>query len=279
MPAATIYARNIASGALHETAIRRGETTFEMELPAGRYWLFMRPLEPGLLELYGGRTRYSECRDRSPPAGENACTDHALLEIDVPATGTVAALHIDDWLLEETQAQELDRILGSSPNLTDGAELGRPRFSEYRAVVAEVHGAVRPELKNDPRAGVLASQLAAAAAAAPNFAGAFSLVRSGCGEDCEQIAILDRVTGAIHFPEQLARVATAPPCHGERSLEFRDDSRLMEYTRRDGDSVVTDYLLWDVERRDFSVLVQYRRSLEHYCIGPPAGDVNAGSVR
>lgn len=271
LPAATIYARNVTSGALHEAPIRRGETTFRMELPAGRYWLFMRPLEPGLLELYGGRTRFSECRDRPPSAGESSCTDHALLEIDVPASGAVAALHIDDWLLEEAQAQELDRILGPSPNLMVGAELGRPRFSEYRAVVAELPDTVRPAIQDDPRASTLGSQLASAAAAGPNFAGAFSLIRADCGEDCEQIAILDRATGTIHFPGQLGRVASAPPCRGERSLEFRDDSRLVEYTRREADSVVTDYLLWDIERRDFTILVQHRRSLDRYCLDPPPG--------
>jgi hypothetical protein len=48
-----------------------------------------------------------------------------------------------------------------------------------------------------------------------------------------------------------------------------DDSRLLEHTRRDGATVITDYLLWDTAQRSFTTLAQYRRSLERFCGSSP----------
>lgn len=296
--AARIYARNLETGALHEATLRRGEREFRMDLPAGRYWLFIRPLEAGLVELYGGRTRFSACRANNAvaPAGRTAppgakheetaeapspsdCNDHSLLDIDVPATGSLTALAIDDWLLDEAQAQELDRILGASVESEDSAELGRPRFSEYRVAPSGPLTAAPPKLDGDPRAPSMASALAAAAAHGANFAGGYSLARVPCGDGCEQIAILDVAQGNIHFPEFLARIASAPPCRADQSLDYREDSRLLEYTHADGETVITDYLLWDLDRKAFTALAQYRRSTQRFCEGAAAdGTTVSGAV-
>lgn len=85
IPAATVYARNTETAALHSLALRRNEATFRFELPPGKYWVFVRPAEPGLTELYGAHTSYSTCRQR-PAHLVDACTDHAILEVEVGTT-------------------------------------------------------------------------------------------------------------------------------------------------------------------------------------------------
>jgi hypothetical protein len=231
----------------------------------------MRPLDQGLTELYGALTQYSLCRsgthepqDGTESGSTGDCTDHSLLEVEVPAGGTIDLAAIDDWFLHEAQAEILDRIVGAAAGPPDDAELGRPRFSEYRVSLPETLAPAGLEPIDEPAASLLAAQLAATGGR-PNFAGSFSLARLPCGEACEQVAVLELGSGTVHFPEPLGRLAPAPQCRPERSLDFREDSRLLEYTHQDGDTVVTDYLLWEGERRAFRAIAQYRRSVERFC--------------
>lgn len=264
VPAATVYARNVETAALHAQVLPRNEATFRFDLPAGKYWVFVRPSEAGLTELYGAFSRYSVCR-LQPDHLVETCVDHSLQEVAVGAATRPAPLIIDDWFLDDASAAELDRILGTTPPEPDDAELGRPRFSEYRAT-AEAPGEVRLDLPAGSRAATFARELRTAAARGANFAGAFAIVRLPCEADCEQIALLDFSDGSVTFPESLARVPTALPCRADRVFSWRDDSRLLELTRRDGQTmIVTDYLLWDPARRSFSTLAQYRRNLDRFC--------------
>jgi hypothetical protein len=268
IPGSTIYARNLESGVLHQVALRRSERQFRLELPAGRYWLFMRPQEPGLAELYGAHTRASICRSQ-PNASENACSDHALHALEMPASGGIAGIAIDDWFLEDAQAEELDRILGDAREAASASiELGRPRFSEYRAASWKSADRVRIEV-TDGRVTPFREQLDAVADAGANFAGRFSVARLDCGAGCRLFAIVDLSTGAVILPDPLSRPPAALPCRSDRELVFRDDSRLLEHTHRDGTAVITDYLLWDVAQRSFTQLAQYRRSVERFCGSTP----------
>jgi hypothetical protein len=226
----------------------------------------VRPDEPGLTGLYGGHTTYSLCSRARTEGATVACEEHELAEVDVRTGGEATRVEVDDWLLSDAAALEIDRILGNAPGAIDSAELGRPRFSEYR--VARVSTAPpQVDVASDPRAAGLASLLQEAAASGSNFAGRFTLVRFACGEQCEQVAVIDQSNGAVSFPDQLAQVFSDLPCRTERALEFRDDSRLLEFTRREGEFVSTDSLLWDVDKRVFTSLAQYRRSLERFCAG------------
>jgi hypothetical protein len=262
-PAATVYVRALDGLGLHKQALKRGETEFSVEVPAGRYWVFARPDEPGLSELYGAYTQFSLCNRAAGTEPAPECSDHSLAMIEVPAgTGGVRA-EIDDWMLSDETAAELDNLLGASPS-ADGAELGRPRFSEYRvALTAEPASAL--DLATEPRAAPYATQLAEAALAGSNFAGRFTLLRVACGEQCVRVAILDRKTGAIALPEALAHGLGTLPCRADRDLDFREDSRLLEFTRREADFAVTEYLLWDTEHHRLAPLAQYRSSLERFC--------------
>ncbi len=263
VPAATVYARNVETAALHAQVLPRNEDTFRFELPAGKYWVFVRPSEPGLTELYGAFSRYSVCR-LQPDHLVETCVDHSLQDVEVGGATRPAPLVLDDWFLDDAAAAELDRILGTAPPAPDEAELGRPRFSEYRAT-AEAPGEVKLDLPAGSKAASFARELRGALARGANFAGAFAIVRLACDAECVQIALVDFSDGSVVFPESLARVSTVLPCRTDRVLSWREDSRLLELTRRDAETIVTDYLLWDAARRSFSTLAQYRRNPDRFC--------------
>ncbi len=267
LPAAIVYLRNLDSLALHQHALKRGATEFSIEVPAGRYWIFARPDEPGLTQLYGAHTQFSLCRRAG--GGEDAveCADHGLAQVDVPDDSAVTLVEVDDWMLSEEAATELDGILGDAAPAIDSAELGRPRFSEYRVPRSTDTLTTQPDFSSVPRTAPFAAQLQEAALAGSNFAGRFTLVRVPCGERCTQVAIIDQASGAVSFPDALSQGLGTLPCRNERGLDFRDDSRLLEFTHREAVDVVTDYLLWDAEQGRFAPLAQYRRSLERFCAG------------
>ncbi len=267
-PATTIYLRGLDdSQTLHQQALKRGETGFSIEVPAGRYWVFARPDEPGLGELYGAHTQFSLCRLAGGVEGAAGCADHTLAVVEVPAGTEELKADVDDWMLSDEAATELDRILGAAPASTDSAELGRPRFSEYRVVRAADAPAMLPDLASEPRAAPFATQLQEGALAGRNFAGRFTLLRIECGEQCVRVAIIDGANGAVSLPDALSQGLGTLPCRTDRELDFRDDSRLLEFTRREAEVVVTDYLLWDTEQQRLAPLAQYRRSLERFCAG------------
>ena len=264
VPAAILYARNLDTQAQYSQAVRSGEARFSFEVPAGRYWIFVQPEEPGLAGLYGAHTQFTACRHAQPTPAADVCVDHGLRIVEV-AQEPLNDVDVDDWMLSDVAAAQLDQMLGSAPGNVDSAELGRPRFSEYRVPAATLPPATSVNLATDARAAEFGAQLQAAARAGSNFAGGFTLTRLSCGTDCDSIAVIDLRDGSVAFPEQLAHVSHSLPCRSERGMVFRDDSRLLEYTRREGESVVTDYLIWDPAQHAFSALAQYRRSLERFC--------------
>jgi hypothetical protein len=264
-PAATVYVRALDGPSVTQQSLRRGVTEFSMELAAGRYWVFARPDEPGLTELYGAYTTFSVCDAARATDPSAECNDHSLAAVEVPAGTGMVSVEINDWMLSDETAVELDSVLGAAP-AADGAELGRPRFSEYR-VTPSAEPAATLDLATEPRAAPYAAQLQEATLAASNFAGRFTLLRLACGENCARVAIVDRKSGAIVLPDSLAEGLGTLPCRAERDLDFREDSRLLEFTRREAELAVTDYLLWDTEQLTLAPLAQYRRSLERFCNG------------
>ena len=269
VPEATVYAYNPDTQTQLSQSVRRGEARFSFDLPAGRYWIFVRPEEPGLAGLYGAHTQFSACRHAAPPGAATDCTDHAIRTVDLESQGELNNIEVDDWMLSDEAAAELDRVLGGATPGDERSELGRPRFSEYRVPAVTLPAAVTVNPGSEAHVADR-EQLEAAAHAGHNFAGTFSLARLGCGTDCEAVAIIDLRSGAVAYPEQLAHISGSLPCRAGGGIAFRDDSRLLEYTRREGETAVTDYLLWDPAQRTFSVIAQYRRSLARFCATPTA---------
>lgn len=128
-----------------------------------------------------------------------------------------------------------------------------PRFEDYPAPRQRVTRAAGPLLAT-PEARRYRSVLGMGAARGPNFAGAFTIARWGCGATCTDFAIIDARSGRVFFPAGLRPIAGAyvgdDPATGESlydSLRFRPDSRLIVLVgapQRDGRREGATWLEW-----------------------------------
>ena len=134
VPPMTAYACEIDTSKILTTAIARDQRQFSVEVPPGRYVVFLAPSTPGAPNVYGAYTQYSACAQHPADGGgppDAACPDHGLLTFSLGAKSTRAAILIDDWYLSDEVAAQLDRIRGIEPS--GGAEpLSAPRFSDTR---------------------------------------------------------------------------------------------------------------------------------------------------
>jgi hypothetical protein len=150
LPATVLYLRNVDSGALHPLALRRGETEFRIEAPPGRYWVFVRPDEPGLTGLW--RAHAVQPLQPCQAGRRNNCLRGSRLPSPRATRCRDGRRGVDDWLLNDASAGEIDRILGNAPAV-DSAELaGR----DFRNIAARLDSATR-SMSFDPRAAALAS--------------------------------------------------------------------------------------------------------------------------
>lgn len=90
IPPLTIYARNLQSGDVISTSTRQNQSSWAMAVPAGRYVVFAYTLATGD-DLAGGYSKFVTCGLKAE------CPSHALIEIDVPANGTVFDIDVADW--------------------------------------------------------------------------------------------------------------------------------------------------------------------------------------
>jgi hypothetical protein len=75
------------------------------------------------------------------------------------------------------------------------------RYSDFKADVYKGMLAP-PDFKTDTAAWLFRTQIKTQCKAnAVNFAGHFTVVMWGCGSDCREYAIVDRITGRIHFTD------------------------------------------------------------------------------
>ena len=61
----------------------------------------------------------------------------------------------------------------------------------------------------------------------PNFSGHFNLVRIGCGSSCAFLAVVDRSTGRVFFPDEFGPLSWAGWQGDDYGYVFRADSRLI----------------------------------------------------
>jgi hypothetical protein len=264
VPSMTVYASDIDTSQTHTTTLPRGQANFTVEVPPGRYLVFLAPNEPGAPDIYGAYTRYSQCA----PHDAGTCEDHALIPITVTAKAPHAAVIIDDWYLTDDIADTLDRIRGAGGGRQPKEPLSAPRFSEYPS---ESYDAVRApkidfgdsELSTEDRE--LAQQ---ALAGGPNFAGHVTATLTSCGAACGRVLLIDWRSGAVQeLPPPGAREESqgALPCRTEEALQFRRDSRLLSVTRLQGTAVVTQYYVWNQNGAAPLSGGEYRRSSQAFC--------------
>jgi hypothetical protein len=274
VPSMTVYASDLDTSRIHTVLLARGQVNFTVEVPPGRYLVFLAPNEPGAPDVYGAFTRYSQCAPHAVDDG--ACADHALIPVAVTVKAPHAAVTIDDWYLTDDIADQLDRIRSAAGDRSPKEPLSAPRFSEYPSESYEA--GAPPKIDFGP--GELSQEdrelAQAALAGGPNFAGHVTVTLTSCGAACGRVLLIDWRSGAVQeLPPPASREESQGtlPCRIDEALQFRRDSRLLSLTRPEGNAVVTQYYVWNQNAPAPLRGSEYRRPSQAFCA------VAAGSAR
>ncbi len=265
VPSMTVYASELDTSRLHTLLLARGQVNFTVEVPPGRYLVFLAPNEPGAPDVYGAFTRYSQC---APHGVDGACEDHALIPVTVTAKAPHATVTVDDWYLTDDIADRLDRIRGAAGDRPPNEPLSAPRFSEYPS---DSYEAVAPP-KIDFGAGELSVEdreiAEAALAGGPNFAGHVTVTLTSCGKACGRVLLIDWRSGGVQRlppPGSSDDGQGTLPCKADEALLFRRDSRLLSLTRAQGTTIVTEYYVWNENAAAPIRGGEYRRPFQAFC--------------
>lgn len=265
VPALTVYAWSLDGAKLHSVTTDIGQATFSLDLPPGRYYVFAAPLDPGAPPIYGAYTEYAACVHETPTT---RCLEHGLKALTVGRRAG-APIDLTDWYLDDAVTHELDRILGRPEGGAPAeAELAAPKFSEYPAAAFAGARATAIAAGDEPRIEHDREPLNAALESRANFAGRTVLVRIGCGDACETIALVDVPTGRVAYPAPLAAVPTTIPCSSGAPLKFRRDSRLLTVTNDTGGTRLTRYFLWDADAGALKLIASLGSAVEEPCAAP-----------
>jgi hypothetical protein len=266
VPSMTVYASEVETSRIHTAPLARGQTNFTLELPPGRYLVFLSPNEPGAPNVYGAFTRYSLC---SPHDTDGQCEDHTLIPVAVAAKSARISVTIDDWYLTDEVAAQIDRIRGVADigAARDPEAFGAPRFSEYPSESLETPAAPKLDFSGREVSEEEREMVMRALGPGPNFAGHLTATVTRCGPGCSRLLLVDWTTGAIHgLPAQPAAAETQElPCRPDEALLFRRDSRLMSVSRVRGTTVVTQYYVWNQKTAALVQSVEYQRTPQTFC--------------
>jgi hypothetical protein len=266
VPPLTVYAAEIDTARIHAKELLRGRTNFALEVPPGRYLVFLAPNETGAPKIYGAYTQYSRCA----PQREGQCEDHALLTVTVSSKGAHPAVSIDDWYLTDAVAEQIDRILagaaaGGGPHL-DSDPMSAPRFSEYPSAAFEAAAPPKIDLAGTGLSGADRELVQRAVSNGPNFAGHVTAALTPCGAACARLVLLDWDTGTIQgLQDPQSEIRGALPCRTDEAVLFRRDSRLLSISRARGASVITQYFVWNQKNAGLAQNIEYRRSAPAFC--------------
>jgi len=254
MPGMLAYAFEVETSQRKVVAVAADQTRFSIEVPPGRYLVFLAPSEPGAPDIYGSSTQYSD--------------DHALSAVTLRSRGSRVAVKIDDWSLSDEVALQLDHLRGLEA-ATDTVPLGAPRFSEYPIAQTAPSTAPKLELGAGPESDELRTRLQQSLAGGPNFSAYLTAALRPCGEACERLVLVDWHSGKVVEPAILSAIDENLPCRGGEALQFRRDSRLLSVTHAQGNGIVTEYYLWKPENDALVLSTEYRRSERQFCAVPP----------
>lgn len=161
---------------------------------------------------------------------------------------SVAGLFVSTMLIASgARAQSADRPCAAPFQKLVAADV----FGQYR--VAGTHrkrNPVPPRVESGT-AHLYRTVLREEARAGPNFAGHYTIARIGCGAATVCIAIIDAISGKVHFPANLKSATALMTDTGRidvKTLNYRLDSRLLvvfgspnEDEKREGMS----YYVWE----------------------------------
>jgi hypothetical protein len=112
VPSMTVYASDLDTSRVHSVHLLRGQVSFTVVVPPGRYLVFSAPNETGAPNIYGAYTQYSLC---APHDIDGKCEDHTLVAVTVTAKAPRAAVTIDDWYLTDDVAGQIDHVSTRQP--------------------------------------------------------------------------------------------------------------------------------------------------------------------
>ncbi len=265
VPSMTVYLTDLDSSRVRTLQLARGQTLFSVDVPTGRYRVFLAPNEAGAPNIYGAYTQYSLCAKRET----GTCEDHALVEVTVTAKTRHSAVTIDDWYLTDEVAEQIDHIRGiASSSAFDSEPMSAPRFSEYPSVPSDVPVPPKVDLVGSELSEEDRALLQVALANGPNFAGQVTATLASCGLACGHLLLLDWRSGAVRHVTATnppAEMQAALPCRPEEALLFRRDSRLLIMTRVRGTEVVTQYFVWNQNNAALLPSGEYQRTSQTFC--------------
>jgi hypothetical protein len=264
VPSMTVYASDLDTSRVHSVQLVRGQANFSIEVPPGRYLVFLAPNEPGAPNIYGAYTRYSLC---APQAIDAQCDDHALVAITISAKAPRCAVTIDDWYLSDDVAEQIDRIRGVAAG-SNSEPLSAPRFSEYPSASFDTSAAPEIDFGGSELSDAARANVQLALSSGPNFAGHVTAALTRCGPSCGRVVLVDWLSGAIQgLPLQAARaeIQGSLPCRTDEALLFRRDSRLLSVTRTRGAAVVTQYFVWNQKNAALVQSGEYQRPSRTFC--------------
>jgi hypothetical protein len=263
VPSVTVYASDLDTSRVHSVQLVRGQANFTIEVPPGRYLVFLAPNEPGAPNIYGAYTQYSLC---APHDIDAKCEDHALVAITITAKAPRCAVTIDDWYLTDDIAEQIDRIRGVAAGV-NSEPLSAPRFSEYPSASFNASAAPEIDFSGSELSEAERANVQQALSSGPNFAGHVTASLTHCGESCGRVVLVDWLTGAIQgLPLQPGiEIQGSLPCRTDEALLFRRDSRLLSVTRTRGAAVVTQYFVWNQKNAALVQSGEYQRTSQAFC--------------
>ncbi len=265
IPSMTVYATDVDGSRVRTLQLTRGQTNFSVEVPAGRYLVFLAPNEPGAPNIYGAYTQYSLCA----PHDAGKCEDHTLVEVAVTAKARRSTLIIDDWYLTDDIAERIDRIRGIAAGGAANSEpLGAPRFSEYPSAALDAPLPPTVDLGGSELSEEDRAMVQTALENGPNFAGHVTATLTSCGMACGRVVLVDWRSGTLRelaAPNPRTEMQATLPCRTEEALLFRRDSRLLMVTRVRGPTVVTQYYVWNQKTAALVPSGEYHRTSHTFC--------------
>jgi hypothetical protein len=264
VPSMTVYAAELDTSRVHTVQLARGQANFAVEVPPGRYLVFLAPNELGAPNVYGAYTQYSLCASHGD---DGKCEDHALVPVAVTAKAPRSAVTVDDWYLTDEVAAQIDRIRGVAAGM-DSEPLSAPRFSEYPSAPFDAAAVPKFDFSGSELSREDREVVQQAPTGGPNFAGHVTAALTSCGQACGRLVLLDWSRGQLleSAPQNpLGEIQGTLPCRPEEALLFRRDSRLLSITRMRGAAVVTQYYVWNQDNAALVQSAEYQRSSQSFC--------------
>jgi hypothetical protein len=263
VPSMTVYASDLDTLKIHSVQLMRGQATFTVEVPPGRYFVFLAPNQPGAPNVYGAYTQYCLCAAHDL----GRCEDHTLVPVTVTARVPRAAVTIDDWYLTDAVAEQIDQIRGVAASF-HLESLSAPRFSEYPSAPFDASATPKVDYGDSALSPEDRETVQRALSGGPNFAGHVTVALTACGPACGRLVLVDWSNGAVQeLPPQDsgALIQETLPCRADEALVFRRDSRLLRLTRVRGAAVVTQYYVWNQKNAALVRSGEYQGTLQTFC--------------